>query len=495
VTAPYYADDGVTLYHGDAATVLAAMPAGSVDCIVTSPPYYGLRDYNEPDQIGLEDTPAEYVAALVAVLEQARRVLAADGTCWLNIGDSYATRPRGSDNGWDKSRLSNPNRIQKATRASLHRTTTSDRPEKNLLGVPWRVAFALQDTGWILRNAIVWSKPNAMPESATDRFSTKHEMLFLLVKRGRYYFDLDPLREPLLTERATGHMFGGARKRLLTGSAVRRTGGTYDRPPDGGRNPGDVWKVDEELLTAQQGVLSAEDAAYMAAFIDGEGSISIRRRARQIQLMLTVVNTHEGVLRWMQERTGMGQVRQREVRDEKWRQCWEWSATSRQAAQVIYAVLDHLRVKRQQALVALRFMETTRNAGGGLAPAGYHERRHAMAEDVAALNAGRITSSAFATDPVEPRRSSAGTVWTIPTSPFPGAHFAAMPVALAERCVQAGCRPGGVVLDPFSGSGTTGLAAAKHGRRYIGIDINREYLDLSLRTRLAQTALISEAAP
>ena len=189
-----------------------------------------------------------------------------------------------------------------------------DVPAKNLLGIPWRTAFALQDDGWILRNDIIWAKPNGMPESVTDRLSTKHEHLFMLSKSPRYWFDLDPIREPHVSEPGReGENFMRGQK------AMRPVGPNSGNYPEGGRNPGDVW--------------------------------------------------------------------------------------------------------------------------------------------------------------------------TIATQPFSEAHFATFPPALPERCIQAGCKPGGVVLDPFSGSGTTGLAASRHGRRYIGIDLNRDYLDLSLRTRLAQGSL------
>ena len=282
----YYEDDHVTLYHGGAADVLRTMPDQSVDCIVTSPPYFGLRDYGVEGQIGSESTPAEFVAALVAVFREARRVLADDGTLWLNLGDSYASSAKGSGG-----------------------------TGKNLLGIPWRVAFALQDDGWILRNDIIWHKPNAMPESVTDRLSNRHEHLFMLSKSPRYWFDLDSIREPHVSEP------GREGVNALRGQgAIRPLGPNSGAYSEGGRNPGDVW--------------------------------------------------------------------------------------------------------------------------------------------------------------------------SIATQPFTGAHFATFPVALPERAIQAGCKPGGTVLDPFSGSGTTGLAAARHGRRYVGIDLSADYLDLSLRTRLAQAALL-----
>ena len=282
---PYYADHAVTLYHGDSREVLTAMPDKSVDCCVTSPPYYGLRDYGQTGQYGLEASPAEYVETMRVVFAEVRRVLADDGTLWLNIGDSYSASPPGASPYADRKTTLNSKRHSPATKAMREsvRAAAIDRtkflPHKNLLAIPWRTALALQGDGWILRNEVIWAKPNAMPESAKDRLSGKHEHVFMFSKRSRYWFHLE------------------------------------ERLP----NPGDVWNI--------------------------------------------------------------------------------------------------------------------------------------------------------------------------PTAPFSSAHFAVYPPALAERCILAGCKPGGTVLDPFSGSGTTGLAATKHGRKYVGIDLSSEYLDLSLRTRFADTPL------
>ena len=308
---PFYSDEFVSLYHGDAASILATLPAQSVNCIVTSPPYFGLRDYGVDGQIGAETSPAEFVDALVAVFREARRVLADDGTCWLNLGDSYNNTSSGQ-NGTASTGITGGRHDRLGGRRS---SLLAPMPAQNLLGIPWRVAFALQNDGWILRNDIIWHKPNAMPESVTDRLSNRYEHVFMFSKSRRYWFDLDPIREPHVS---TPDREG---KNALRGQkAMRAVGPNSGVYSEGGRNPGDVW--------------------------------------------------------------------------------------------------------------------------------------------------------------------------AIATQPFGGAHFAAFPVTLAERCVQAGCKPGGTVLDPFSGSGTTGLAAARNGHKYVGIDINRDYLDMSLRTRLAQTALL-----
>jgi DNA modification methylase len=163
-----------------------------VQCCVTSPPYYGLRDYGHPGQIGLEKTPAEYVAALVEVFDGVRELLADDGVLWLNLGDSYAAGGMGAGSG---KQLTN-----RGTAAGGHMNKPRKAPEglkpKDLVGIPWRVAFALQAAGWYLRQDIIWHKPNPMPESVTDRCTKAHEYLFLLTKSEQYHFDAEAIKEP-----------------------------------------------------------------------------------------------------------------------------------------------------------------------------------------------------------------------------------------------------------------------------------------------------------
>lgn len=342
MTTPYYEDGTITLHHGDSLAVLRTLPDQSVNCCVTSPPYFGLRDYGVEGQYGLEASPAEYVETMRALFAEVRRVLADDGTLWLNIGDSYSGS-WGNQGRKEERGTQRPINGPMLTHVHDGRYPTAGTntgvikpgapPAKNLMGIPWRTALALQDDGWILRNDIIWSKPNAMPESVTDRLSTRHEHLFMLSKSRTYWFDLDPIRE------------------------------TYD----GDRTP--------------------------------------TRRAR---------TPREG-----------------------------WKENSAPAPWSV---------------------QTNLQATGG---------RHTIGHEL-----GR----------------NPGDVWTVPTQPFSEAHFAVMPTALAERCVLAGCKPGGTVLDPFSGSGTTGLAAIKHGRRYVGIDLSSDYLDLSLRTRFVDGMLPMEGA-
>jgi DNA modification methylase len=315
-TAPFWHDARSAIYLGDACDVLAAMPAGSADCIVTSPPYWAKRDYGVAGQYGREPSPAAYVETLRAVFREARRVLAEDGTCWLNLGDSYT---EGS-----------------ATLSGLHAylgsglagRRTPGMAAKNLLGLPWRVALALQEDGWIIRNAIVWHKPNAMPESVRDRMNCRYELLFLLVKSRHYWFDLDPIRIP----------HGSTGPQRQSGMPVT------------GRHPG-----------------------------NGKRS-----------------GTHPP----------------------------KYGPHSR---------------------------EVTGARRYGIAR---HRRTH-------------------------PNGRNPGDVWSILTRPSQGPHFAAFPAELPTRCIQAGCKPGGTVLDMFTGTGTTGLAALDLGRRFTGIELSPAFAALA----------------
>jgi DNA modification methylase len=252
----------VTLLHGDCREQLATLPAASVQTCITSPPYFGLRDYQVAGQIGLESSVDAYVAALVDVFRAVRRVLRPDGTLWLNLGDSYANSKAGNTNGGASSGLKRDGRAEASrVRANVvheahmgamtfRKPTTPGLDSKQLLGIPWRVAFALQADGWVLRSDIIWSKPNAMPESVTDRPTKAHEYLFLLAPGPRYYYDADAIREPLKPgadhDRATVRVdfSSGSKGHLLDGDA---SNGRFDphvmHSNPAGRNKRTVWTV------------------------------------------------------------------------------------------------------------------------------------------------------------------------------------------------------------------------------------------------------------
>ena len=179
---------------GDCRELIREMPDESVQCCVTSPPYFGLRDYGHPCQIGQEETPESFVAAMVEVFREVRRVLKADGTCWLNLGDSYANDTFGQG-GKSKKQSSNGGTVHNRTEAERYRGIPSGFKRKDLMGIPWRVAFALQADGWYLRQDIIWAKPNPMPESVTDRCTKSHEYIFLLSKSEHYFYDHEAIKE------------------------------------------------------------------------------------------------------------------------------------------------------------------------------------------------------------------------------------------------------------------------------------------------------------
>lgn len=180
----------IELHLGDCLDVLKTMPDNSIHCCVTSPPYWGLRDYGHVGQIGLEDTPEAYVNRMVEVFREVKRVLRNDGTLWLNLGDSYANV--GSNGSFGKTaQVRNTKSGQQKTTNKL----VSGLKPKDLVGIPWRVAFALQADGWWLRQDIIWHKPNPMPESVTDRCTKSHEYVFLLTKSKQYFYDAEAIKQ------------------------------------------------------------------------------------------------------------------------------------------------------------------------------------------------------------------------------------------------------------------------------------------------------------
>ena len=295
---------GYSLISGDCRIALQSLPAKSIRTCVTSPPYWGLRDYGVDTQIGAEDSPDDYVTSMVEVFREVRRVLADDGTVWLNIGDTYASM-RDSKAVPDSLRKGNGGTaVPKAANRNPANLKAANIKHKDLIGIPWRLAFALQQDGWYIRQDIIWSKPNPMPESVRDRCTKSHEYVFLLTKRDKYFYDNEAIKEPA------------------------RDWGTRDRT----------------------------NGKY-------------------------------------------------------------------------------------------------HNVGTGLTP-----------------HTGLTKSY---------EKKNKRSVWVITTKPFKGAHFAVMPEDLAVPCILAGSEIGDTVLDPFAGSGTTGVVALRHGRKFIGVELNPEYIKLA----------------
>jgi DNA modification methylase len=246
----------VTIVVNDALLGLRTVPTASVQCVVTSPPYWGLRDYGMEGQIGLEKTPSEYVRSLVRVFREVRRVLRADGTLWLNLGDSYASNA-GGYNCEGSMGASHNLRISKKTMSAViknrSRLPAPGLKPKDLVGIPWRVAFALQKAGWWLRSDIIWHKPNPMPESVTDRPTKSHEYLFLLTKSQSYYYDHEAIKEPAGDWHASvpGRDSGPAQDRrsskprecVARGGFNGKTGSDSFRAVVENRNKRSVWTV------------------------------------------------------------------------------------------------------------------------------------------------------------------------------------------------------------------------------------------------------------
>jgi len=347
------------LIQGDARHIPLADE--SVQCVVTSPPYWYLRDYGVAGQIGLEASPTEYVATIVEAFREVWRVLRSNGTCWVNLGDTYASGGRGGGGSYMAER--GDGSWQRRSWVNGWRSAPSGLKDKDLVGIPWRVAFALQDDGWYLRSDIIWSKPNPMPESVTDRPTKSHEYLFLFAKSPRYYYDAPAIREP------------------TTGNAHARGGGVNPKARATGRNSRESVDRDPE---------------------------------------------HAG--RAMKVPTG-----------------WNTGKGSH---------------------------DTLRGTG-----------RYKQNPSFSAAVADLVT--------MRNRR----TVWEIASEPFAEAHFATFPTALVAPCILAGCPAGGIVFDPFSGAGTTGLVASRLGRHYVGLELSREYCLMAQERIRGDAPLLFAAEP
>lgn len=373
-------------HFGDCLETLKRMPDGIVQTCVTSPPYFGLRDYSGgAAEIGKEKTPDEFVAALVAVFREVRRVLKDDGTLWLNIGDSYASGGR-------KTRDSDDKLVQRGM--DSRPTDTDGIKSKDLIGIPWMLAFALRTDGWYLRQEVIWAKPNPMPESVTDRCTKSHESIFLLAKSEKYYFDNGAIKEPAAP------------------SSVQR------------------WAQDVEGQIGSDRVPGKTNGAMKAVGGRLAGN----------------VNPPKG--------------------------------------QAAYEAGDESH-RTKGGLLAYAQKQAAGKAGKNAFRGQGHQRD---GDNGPANREGRDMQDVGASETRNKR-----SVWTVATTPYKGAHFATFPVALIEPCILAGAPAGGVVLDPFFGSGTTGEVAQNLGRKFIGCELNPAYKALQ-DERLRQPSLDLEAA-
>ena len=247
-----------TILNGDVLDCLRSLPDACVQCVVTSPPYWGLRDYGVKGQIGLEPTPEEHVEKMVEVFREVRRVLRDDGTLWLNYGDCYAGSTTGADRPPEPGHTREDSGRVKTGQENKHRRPDAGLKPKDLVGMPWRIAFALQADGWYLRSDIIWSKPNPMPESVTDRPTKSHEYVFLLTKRPRYFYDADAIREAHVSVDQSPRKSG-------VGNGLNRTDRGVGREFFGnpaGRNRRTVWEI------ATQPMPEAHFATFPEALVE-----------------------------------------------------------------------------------------------------------------------------------------------------------------------------------------------------------------------------------
>lgn len=244
---PIFDSAGIQIYCGSCLDILPQLPAQSVQTCVTSPPYFGLRDYGCDGQIGLELTPNEFVATLVQVFREVHRVLRDDGTLWLNLGDSYNNTDKwGGGQNIGKHTVASDGAVP-SFQVREKRPKMDGLKPKDLIGIPWRVAFALQADGWYLRSDIVWSKPNPMPESVTDRPTKAHEYIFLLTKSQKYFYDADAVRETSEWNRENNpewqHQRAETNARKGVGNRNAASGGFTKWDASQGRNKRTVWEV------------------------------------------------------------------------------------------------------------------------------------------------------------------------------------------------------------------------------------------------------------
>lgn len=236
------------ILQGDALELAKTLPDNSIHCIVTSPPYWGLRDYGVDGQLGLEETPEQYLEKMVLLFRELKRILRQDGTLWLNMGDSYAGGGNGGGGSFAKDGIRTPMQGTDKNKRPAWKMGSNQIPSglkpKDLCGIPWRVAFALQADGWYLRSDIIWSKPNPMPESVTDRPTKAHEYLFLLAKSPKYFYDAEAIREPNITETN----YRNKAKEFQGGNAYLTPLGKNEREWNNpnGRNRRTVWEIASE---------------------------------------------------------------------------------------------------------------------------------------------------------------------------------------------------------------------------------------------------------
>jgi DNA modification methylase len=538
----------VRILIGDCRDKLRELPDASAHCCATSPPYFGLRDYGTASwsggddscdhrqvlggngaasakqttsagtqgyqfrdicgkcgatridrQMGLEPTPDEYVAGMVEVFREVRRVLRDDGTLWLNIGDTYA----GGGNGGGGSFAADRANWRVVPERKGQRLAVERCKAKDLVGIPWMLAFALRADGWYLRQDIIWSKPNPMPESVRDRCTKAHEQIFLLSKSPRYYFDADAISERV-AEAGVVERTNGANKVAAFGNDF----GLEVAPPIGARSTptggaGDarlIFKTSVRLASAILDVAQPQDNFSLLSLDAQIG----KQRAEEIAGSL--VSDHP-IIRWaapQAARFADGDIPAEQFLHELHR-LWIALPNGDKLKEAWRFAFLHIGLVNRDGDGAIGI-----NDAGDVSEIGlFHAEKHTplsvplpkktkktWAERKAAgepMRYGLDSAAAhgvggFGSDGTRNKRS----VWEVATQPFSEAHFATFPPALIEPCILAGCPKGGTVLDPFGGAGTTGLVADRLGRNAILIELNPSYAEIAERRLNADGGMFAE---
>ena len=384
----------IQILQGNCIETLQKLDDKSINTCITSPPYWGLRNYNDEEkQLGMEDTPEEFVDNLVKVFREVKRVLRDDGTVWLNLGDSYSSGGRTTT-------------TNQSLRGDKDYGVTRPKPSKgikpkDLIGIPWRVALALQQDGWYLRQDIIWHKPNPMPESVKDRCTKAHEYIFLLSKNVKYYFDNESIKEDCITKNKQ--------------TSKKNTHGKYETKENEAKNRQGIHSNrGDKLIEVRTKLPMQKD---LVDFLRSKTTAKIL--ANSTDIPLTKI---EHWFRYDESGFAYPTI-------EDWNKVKEfiddWSNE--------FNLIDE----------ALTFYE---------------------------LKTDEV---------VHTNKKNKRSVWTVSTKSFKGAHFATFPMDLIEPCVLAGCPEGGTVLDPFGGSGTTGIVAVNHNRHAVLCELNQEYIDLA----------------
>ena len=382
----------IKILQGNCIDKIKELDDNSIDCVVSSPPYFGLRDYGVDGQFGLEKTYHDYLANTVKVFETFKPKLKDTATIWWNVGDSYNQNQSAGD------RVSKYSKKQKTNQGNLGFKIESQKnlKVKDLLMIPNRVAIALQDAGWYIRSEIIWHKPNPMPESVRDRPTSAHEKIWLITKNKKYYYDADAIREPCATKE--NRDYGIIRERKLNYKSKKNL------------NPKAYRIIEPEF---RKEIIETRDLPKHDKLRE---YLSLNRKNKNITI--DEIEKHFGNQaghHWF-EKNG--------------------SYPSKD---------DWLKLKKLLGFDNTYDKQlTTINIKSGL------KQNHPLGRN---------------------KRN----VWTITTKPFKAAHFATFPPDLIEPCIKAGCPEGGVVLDPFSGAGTTGIVAKKFNRKAILIELNPEY--------------------